>query len=100
HIDNAAGDHVAVFMFGDVFVERRRDELLHAEAETPLRGIDLQHLRLHHLPNLEYILRMIQALVGRNIADMNHAFDALGNLYERAELLYAGDRTFHHTAHG
>ena len=42
---------------------------------------------------------MIDALLRADIAHVDHALDAFGHLHERAELLDAGHRTFHHRAH-
>ena len=48
--------------------------------------IDFEHLRLHHLAHLQHVLRMIDALLGADVADVDHALDAFGKLHERAEL--------------
>src|SRR5262249_41621906 len=72
-------------------IEARRHELLHPETQAAFRRIDFEHLRLHHLADLEDVLRMIDALLRADIADVHHAFDAFGDLHERAELLDAGD---------
>ena len=74
-------------------------KLLHAETDAALLAIHFQHLRLHHLAQLQHILRMIDALLRADIADVDHALDTFGKLHERAELLQAGDRAFHHRAH-
>src|ERR1019366_1615215 len=59
-----------------------------------------QHLCLDHLPGVQHILGMIDALLRADIAHVNHALYALGHLHERTELLDAGYGTFHHPAHG
>ena len=83
---HAAGHHVAFLVLGDVFVQAGGHQLLHAQAQAALRGIDFEHLRLHHLADLEHVLRMIDALLGADVAHVDHAFHALGQLHERAEL--------------
>ena len=50
-----------------------------------LLGIDFQHLGLHRLPDLQHVLRMIDALLGADVADVDHAFHAFGELHEGAE---------------
>ena len=47
NIGHAARDHVACLVLGDVFVQAGGHQLLHAQAQTTLFGIDLQDLRLH-----------------------------------------------------
>src|ERR1019366_7214421 len=97
---HAAGRHVAFLVLGDIFVETGRNQLPHAQTQTALLDIEFQHLCLDHLPGVQHILGMIDALLRADIAHVNHALDALGHLHERAELLDAGYRTFHHRAHG
>ena len=65
---------------------------------TALLAVDVHHLGAHDLARLQNILRMIDALLRADFADVNHAFDAFGKLHERAELGDAGDRTFDHRA--
>ena len=47
----------------------------------------LKNHRPHRLTNLQLILRMIDPFIVHDIADMDHAFDIVGNLDESAELL-------------
>ena len=47
-----------------------------------------------HLADLQLVLRMIDALLVHDVADMDHAFDILGHLHERAELLELRHRPF------
>ena len=84
---HAAGDYVAVFVLRDVFVEAGGNQLLHAETQAALLGVDLKHLRLHHLAHLQHFLRVIDALLRADVADVDHAFHPFGQLDERAELL-------------
>ena len=53
-----------------------------------------EHLRLDHLADAEHILRMIDALFGADLADVNQALDAVGDLHKRAELHELGHRPF------
>src|SRR5262249_45965192 len=80
-IGHTAGDDIALFVFRDVFIQAGGDQLLHAEPQTALARIDLQDLRLHDLPDLEYFLRVINAPVRGDIAHMHHALDTLGDLH-------------------
>src|SRR5262249_21105438 len=75
-----------------------RDQLLHAEPQAALFGVDFEHLRLHHLVHLEDVLRMVDALLGADVADVDHALHAFGHLHEGAELLQTDHRAVHHRA--
>ena len=48
----------------------------------------------------QYVLRMVDAAVGDDFADVDEAFDAFGELHERAEFHHAGDRAFDRRADG
>ena len=43
HVRNAARDHFAFFMLGDVFIERSRLQLLQAQPQTALFAIVFEH---------------------------------------------------------
>ena len=85
-------------MFGDVFIQTGRNQLLHAKAQLPLFQIQFEHLGLYHLPKFQHVLRMLDALLRTDLADVHHALNAFGKLHEGAELGDAGDRTFDHRA--
>ena len=78
-------------MLGDVLVDARRDELLHGELDLALAGIDGQHLRLNHLSFAQDFGGVIQPAVSDNLADVDHALNALGDLHEGAEGHELGD---------
>src|ERR1035437_3483772 len=100
NIGHAARRHVAFLVLGDIFVEAGGNQLPHAETQTALLDIEFEHLRLDYLPGVQHVLGMIDALLGADIAHVDHALDALGHLHERAELLDAGHRALDHRAHG
>ena len=87
-------------MFGDVFVQAARNQLLHAQPQLPFLGIDREHLSLDQLSNLHHFLGMVDALLGAQVADVNHAFNALGKLHKCAELGDAKYWSLDHGAHG
>ena len=94
HVRHAAGYFVALLMLGDVFVERSGHQLLQAQPEAAFLAIVFEHDGAHHLADFQLVLRMIDALLVDDIADMDHAFDIFGHLHERAELLELRDRPF------
>ena len=60
-------------MFCDVLVDAGGNQLLHAEFNLALLWCDAEHLRFDHLAGAQHILRMIDALVGANLADVDEA---------------------------
>ena len=69
-------------------------QLLQTQPQTALLAIVLEHDGAHHLADFQFVLRMIDALLVHDVADMNHAFDIFGHLHERAELLELRNRPF------
>ena len=100
NLHHAAGDHIAFFVFRDVFIQAAGNKLLYTQAQLAFLRIDRQHLGLHQLTNLQHFLRMIDALLRAHIADVNHALDAFGELHEGAELGDADDWPFNDRARG
>ena len=49
NFNHAAGDDVAFFVLGEIFVESSRHELFHAQANVAFFRIDREHLRLARL---------------------------------------------------
>src|SRR5262249_40749133 len=78
-------------MLRDVLIQTAGHELLHAEAKLAFLLVESEHLRLHNLPNLEHVARMIDALFSTNLADVNHSLDAFSNLHEGSKVHDAGD---------
>ena len=97
-IHNPAADHIASLMLGDVLVHAGRLQLLDAETDAALPAVHLDHQRPHHFAHLQHILGMIDALFVGNVADVDHALDALSQLDEGSKLGQAGDAPFGHTA--
>ncbi len=87
-------------MLGDVLVDRGRDQLLHAEADLALAGIDGKNLRLDRLAFAEYFGWMVKSAVGDDLADVDHALNALGDLDEGAEGHELRHRALHLRADG
>ena len=79
-------------MLGNVFVDTRRDELLHRQFHLPLFSVDGEHQRLHFLAGVQRLAGVVQPPVSHNLADVHQPLDALGNFNERAEA--------HHFCHG
>ena len=93
-VDYAAGDGVTLFVLGDVLVDAGGNQLLHAEFDLALFRGDAEDLRLDDLAGAQHVLRMIDALVGADLADVDEAFDAVGDLNERAERHDLGNGAF------
>jgi hypothetical protein len=85
---------VARFVLGDVLVDAGGDELLHAELDLALLGVDGEHLGLDDLAGAEDVGGVVDAAVGDDLADVDQAFDAVGELNEGAEVHDFGDRAF------
>src|SRR4029434_5207073 len=88
--------HIPFFVLREILVEITRNKLLDAEPQLPLFLIDRQYLRFDNLPEPQNILRMVDPFLGADLTHVNHAFDTLGALHERAKFRNAADRTLHH----
>src|ERR1035441_530905 len=84
-LDDAAGDDVADLVLGDVFVDLGGDELLHAELDLALFRVNGQDLRLDDLPLAQHFRGVVEAALGGDLADVDQAFDAVGQLDEGSE---------------
>ena len=82
-LDDAAGDLVADLVLGDVLVDAGGDELLHAELDLALLGVDGEDLRLDDLAGAEHVIGVVDALVGADLADVDQALDAVGQSEQR-----------------
>jgi hypothetical protein len=87
-------------VFGNVLVNAGGDELLHAQLDLALLGIDGQHQRLDHLPRAQHVAGMIDAAVGDNLAHMHQAFNAVRKLHKRAKVHDLGNGAFNLRALG
>ncbi len=85
-LDDAAGDLVAGFVFGDVLVDAGGDELLDRELDLALFGINGENDGLDALALAEHVARMVDAAVGDDLADVDEAVDTIGDLNESAEV--------------
>src|SRR5688572_1846440 len=61
-------------------------ELLQAERQPLILGVDAEHHRLDHVALLQHLRRMLDPLAPRHVGDVNQAVDVLFDLDERAEL--------------
>src|SRR5438270_6196473 len=93
-VGHAAANQIALFMLGDVLVDAGGLELLQTEANAPLFAVDFQHHGAYRLAGLEDFLRMVDAFLRADVADVNHAFNSLIKLYKRTELGQTRNRTF------
>src|SRR5262249_27792805 len=94
NLHDPARYHAADLSLGDVFLNACGHKLLDSQLQPALFGIHFKHLRLDRLPNLEYILRMIDAFFRADVADMNHALETFGKLNEGAEIRQTRNRSF------
>ena len=85
-------------MFGKIFIQSGRNQLLHAQPQLPLCLVHFEHLGLDDLPNLQHVLRVMDAFLGADLAHVDHAFHPIRKLHERAELGEAGHRSFDYRA--
>ena len=92
--DNAAGDDVAHLVLDDVLIDAGGDELLHRELDLALFRVDGQDLRLDDLAGAQGVAGVVETAVGHDLADVDQAFDAIGNLNESAKAHELGDRAF------
>src|SRR5208283_3051707 len=85
-------------MFGEIFIEAGWNQLFHAQPYETLFRVEREHLSLHHLAGFQNLLRMVDSLLRADLADVNHAFNAFGELHEGAELCQVGYRSLDHSA--
>src|SRR5437879_5559593 len=77
NVHDAAADRVADLPFHDVFIDAGRLELLDPEPQTAPFAIDFEDLSFHPLADFQRLIRMVQALFTADIADVDHALDAV-----------------------
>src|SRR6516164_5065554 len=87
-------------MFRQEFIQTSRDQLLHAQADKALFGINGDDQSFDLLADLQDLLRMVESLLSANFADVHQSLDALGKLYKCAELGKAGDGPLNCGTHG
>ena len=90
-LDDAAGDDVADLVLGDIFVNLGGDELLHAELDLALFGVDGEDLCFDDLALAQHFRGVVKAAFGGDLADVDQAFDAVGELDEGSEVHQLGD---------
>src|SRR3984957_15003328 len=93
-VHQASGNGVAFVVFREIFINAGGDQLFHAQTDLAFLEIDGEDLRLDDLSDSQHVVRGIDAFFGGDIADVDHTFDALGKLYEGAELRQIRDRSF------
>src|SRR5436305_9319645 len=80
------GDDIALLDAGDTRFERIRFELLDAERDALLLGIDVEHLDPHHLALAVIVHRLFARPAPVDVGEMHHAVDIAGKADEQAEL--------------
>ena len=73
-------------MAGEEVVPDVGRELLQAERQPLVLGVDVEHHRIDHVALLEHFRRMLDPLAPRHVGDVDEAVDLLFDLDERAEL--------------
>src|SRR5262249_28050854 len=95
NLRHADRDDVAFLQRGHLG-HRIERQLLHAEADALLFGIDIEHLDLDGLALLVLLDHLITRLVPRQIGEMHHAVDVAGKPNEQTELGDVADLAFEH----
>src|SRR5436305_3789958 len=90
-----ATDLVPGLMLDDVFINAGGDKLLHSQLQSSLLGVNFEHQCFYRLPHFQDILGMINALLRADVANVNHAFNALGELHKCAKLSQTHNWTFY-----
>ena len=94
-----ASDHIP----GIVRMEERlpgiRLQLLDSEREPTFLGLDVQDHRLRHLPFLQQLRGVLDALGPGEVADVHQPVNAFLDLEEHAEIGQLAHTAFHHAAH-
>ena len=86
HPRHLALDDVADVVSREEVVPDVGGELLEAQRQPLVLGIDAEHHRLDHVALLEHFGRMLDPLAPRHVGDVDQAVDVLFDLDERAEL--------------
>src|SRR5258707_4202727 len=73
-------------------------QLLDSEAEALIFGVDVEHHRLHFVPLLVQLSRMLDSLGPRNVGDVNEAIHPLFNADENSEIGHVANLPFDHRA--
>ncbi len=75
-----------------------RLELLHAEADAVVAGVDVQHHRLEGVAHGDHLGRMLHPTGPAHLGDVDEALDAVLQLHERAVVLEADHLALDHRA--
>src|SRR4051794_40442781 len=86
HAHDLAFDRVAHVAPGEEVVPDVGGELLEAERQPLVLGVDVEHHRLDRVALLQHFRRMLDPLAPRHVRDVDQAVDVLLDLDERAEL--------------
>src|SRR6185503_15961394 len=73
NVGDASADQIALLMLSDVLINAGGLKLLQSQPDAPLAAIHLENHRAHRLPRFQDFLRMIDALLRADVADVNHA---------------------------
>src|SRR5476651_1798357 len=91
HPDDLALDRVADVAVREEVVPDVGGELLQAERQALVLGVDVQHHRFHDVALLQDLRRVLDAFAPRHVGDVNEAVDLLFHFDERAELRQVAD---------
>ena len=86
HPHDLALDRVADLVTREEVVPDVGGELLQAERQPLVLGVDVEHHRLDHVALLQHFGRVLDALAPRHVGDVDQAVDVLLDFDERAEL--------------
>ena len=86
HAHDLALDGVADVVAREEVVPDVGGELLQAERQALVLGVDVEHHRLDHVALLQHFGRVLDPLAPRHVGDVDQAVDVLLDLDERAEL--------------
>src|SRR5262245_46229418 len=86
HAHDLALDRVAHVMTAEEVVPDIRRQLLQAERQPLVLGVDVEHHRIDDVALLQHFRRVLDPLAPRHVGDMNQAVDLFLDLDERAEL--------------
>src|SRR4051812_43291304 len=91
HPDDLAFDRVADVMLLEELVPDIGLELLQAQRQALVLGVDVEHHRLDAVALLQRFRGVLQALAPRHVGDVDQAVDALFDFDERTELGQVAD---------
>ena len=86
HADHLAFNGAAHLVPGEEVFPDVGGELLEAERQALVLGVDAEHHRLDDITLLEHFARVLDALAPRHVRDVDQAVDVFFDFHERTEL--------------